>query len=200
MNTFFTADTHFGHANIIKYCKRPFANIVDMNNTIIDNWNRVVGEHDLIYHLGDFCFGREGFTFESFRERLKGTIVFIKGNHDKLAWAKRNRFYASYDSYHEICINGQEITLCHYPLFRWNKSHHFSWMLHGHCHYAIPETRKDAIPLTMGLILDIGVDGNNFTPYSFEEIKAVMNKKRHHIEEKVFQSRNGKRNSIHEIV
>ena len=54
---FFTSDTHFYHANIINFCKRPFANVETMNEALIENWNAVVGVDDIVFHLGDFCFG-----------------------------------------------------------------------------------------------------------------------------------------------
>lgn len=199
MTTWFTGDTHFGHANIIKYCNRPFASEAEMNKAIISRWNSKVQKGDMVYHVGDFCFGRETYHFDAFFEQLVGDIILIKGNHDKLAWMNRSKFFASSDSYREISVEGQAITLCHYPLFRWNKSHHFSWMLHGHCHYTLPETKKDAIPSIMGLILDVGVDGNSFYPYSFADIKTIMDKKRHHIEKKLIQSPNDKYN-IHETI
>ena len=53
---FFTSDTHFYHANIINFCKRPFANVETMNEALIENWNAVVGANDIVFHLGDFCF------------------------------------------------------------------------------------------------------------------------------------------------
>lgn len=54
---FFTSDTHFNHTNIIKFCSRPFKDVSHMNETIISNWNRVVGPDDIVFHLGDFCLG-----------------------------------------------------------------------------------------------------------------------------------------------
>jgi len=78
-NTFFTADCHFDHKNIIEYSKRPFIDMDDMNNTIIRNWNSVVGVDDLIYHIGDFAFKNSCNLFE---EQLNGNIVHIRGNHD----------------------------------------------------------------------------------------------------------------------
>ena len=50
---YFIADTHFNHANIIKYCNRPFKNTDEMNKYIIRKWNSVVKETDTVYHLGD---------------------------------------------------------------------------------------------------------------------------------------------------
>jgi calcineurin-like phosphoesterase family protein len=60
MNTFFTADPHFQHANIIKYCGRPFKDINEHDEMLIVNWNSVIMPDDLIYIVGDFGFGDEG--------------------------------------------------------------------------------------------------------------------------------------------
>jgi hypothetical protein len=56
-NIYFTADTHFNHANIISFCQRPFASVAEMNEALIAKWNARVGEGDLVYHLGDFAGG-----------------------------------------------------------------------------------------------------------------------------------------------
>jgi calcineurin-like phosphoesterase family protein len=173
MKTFFTADTHFHHFNIIKYCNRPFVDTVEMDNAIIDNWNSLVGKDDLVYHLGDFCFGKRDCEFDFYFNKLNGKICFIEGNHDSLAFKNKHKFF-SYRNYHEIKINNQLIILCHYPMMTWRNKHHGSFMLHGHCHYNLPATRKDS---NYGKILDVGVDGNNFKPYSFEEIKSILDKK-----------------------
>jgi calcineurin-like phosphoesterase family protein len=170
MRTFFTSDTHFHHANIIKYCNRPFRDTAEMNNTIITNWNAKVGGNDLIYHLGDFAFGREDWHLTMLLEKLKGKIIFLKGNHDRLAWRNRQRFFACSDSYREIEVNGQEITLCHYALRVWNKSHHGAWHLYGHSHGTLPDDPHSRS-------FDCGVDSHNFTPLSFEEVKVIMDKK-----------------------
>lgn len=50
-NSFVLADTHFGHANVIKYDNRPFADVNEMDNKMIQNWNSVVKPSDTIYHL-----------------------------------------------------------------------------------------------------------------------------------------------------
>ena len=80
-NIFFTSDTHFWHDNIIKFCNRPFNSIEEMNDTIIENWNKVVGKNDIVFHLGDFCFCGSD-KFKDIIERLNGYIYLILGNHD----------------------------------------------------------------------------------------------------------------------
>ena len=73
------ADTHFNHGNIIKYCNRPFSDIEEMNNTIINNWNSIVGKDDIVYHLGDFLLGD---NIKDFLSKLNGKIYLVRGNHD----------------------------------------------------------------------------------------------------------------------
>jgi calcineurin-like phosphoesterase family protein len=78
---FLTSDTHFGHENIIKYCKRPFANAKQMDDALIANWNEVVGPEDVVWHLGDFAL------CDDWRKReilcsLNGVKKLILGNHD----------------------------------------------------------------------------------------------------------------------
>ena len=82
MKIFITADHHFHHKNIIEYCKRPFKTVEEMNKVMIEKWNKKVGENDLVIHLGDFALGTKEKVKET-RERLNGTIILIKGNHDK---------------------------------------------------------------------------------------------------------------------
>ena len=77
----FTSDTHFYHSNIIGFCKRPFKNVEDMNETLIENWNRVVGQDDIVFHLGDFCLGGSA-EWTKILDRLNGKIYLIMGNHD----------------------------------------------------------------------------------------------------------------------
>ena len=78
---FFTADTHFNHANIIKFCNRPFKSVEQMNETLITNWNSVISEDDIVFHLGDFCLGGAA-EWTKLLDRLNGKIYLILGNHD----------------------------------------------------------------------------------------------------------------------
>jgi calcineurin-like phosphoesterase family protein len=189
MNTFFISDTHFHHSNIIKYCNRPFNDAVEMNKTIIKNWNAVVKPDDLVYHLGDFCFGRENYHFDSVFNQLNGKIVFIEGNHDKLARQNKYKFYNYHYGYHEAYVGDQLIVMSHYPMVTWNKKHRGAIMIHGHCHYNLPIGRKESQEL--GKILDVGVDGNNYKPYSYDELMAVMKTKPDKAKNSLFSDHHG---------
>jgi calcineurin-like phosphoesterase family protein len=79
---FVTADSHWGHANIIKYCKRPFDSPADMDEYLIKKWNETVGKDDKVFHLGDFAFGDQAYT-KSIVSQLNGNIHLLLGNHDK---------------------------------------------------------------------------------------------------------------------
>lgn len=82
MNIFVTSDTHFNHKNIIKYCNRPYKDVEEMNEAIINNWNNLITNDDVIYHLGDFGFGTKEELKQIFN-RLNGQKYLIMGNHDK---------------------------------------------------------------------------------------------------------------------
>jgi len=82
MATFFTADTHFGHANIINYSNRPFATVEEMNETLIRSWNSTVSPEDCAYILGDFAY-RSAKPIEEYLKRLNGEKHLLSGNHER---------------------------------------------------------------------------------------------------------------------
>ena len=83
MKIYIISDTHFNHSNILKYCNRPFKSVEEMNEAIINNWNKLVKKNDLIYHLGDFFLGSKN-ELKDIVSKLNGTIYLIRGNHDRL--------------------------------------------------------------------------------------------------------------------
>lgn len=85
MARFWTSDLHFGHANIIRYCNRPFADVDAMNEALVERWNETVRPDDEVWVLGDFALGKIADTLP-IAHRLHGAKVLVAGNHDR-CWA-----------------------------------------------------------------------------------------------------------------
>jgi len=169
-NIWFSADHHFGHKNILHLGKgRPFKTIEEMEETMIENWNGVVQKNDIVYYLGDFAFKSQDWEVERLLQILNGQKILITGNHDAKV-IRRSRTWTHVWDYHEIKIEGQKIVLSHYPFQEWNGSWKGSWHLHGHCHHNL----KDDPNLNR---IDVGVDGYNYTPISFEQVEEIMSHK-----------------------
>lgn len=205
-NIYITSDSHFSHGNILKYSNRPFMNekeqaVIDQylsdrsnkdyyieyknlkisedtiqrhDETLIKNWNEKVPQDGDVYHLGDFCFNIE--KARSILKRLNGRIHFIRGNHDKNVSNFQYEFVWIKD-YYELNIDDNEairgsqlIVLCHYAFRVWNKSHYGAYHCYGHSHHSLPDDPN-------ALSMDVGVDGWNYTPLSYRDIKAFMKKK-----------------------
>jgi len=163
---YFTADTHYHHSNIIKYCDRPFDSIEKMNQAFIQKWNERVDPGEHVFHLGDFGFGRKDELLK-IKEKLKGKIFFITGNHDKDTSKIRDEFEI-FRSYYEVNAKGyyesvdREFILFHYPIEKWNKGHYGTIHLHGHEHTGYKLTGENRV--------DVGVDSWNYAPVSLFEI------------------------------
>ena len=184
---FFISDTHFFHHNIIKYCDRPFSDIYDMNETIIQNWNHIVPEDGVVFHLGDFSLGagredKEKGPLIELLWRLNGTIYLTVGNHEGNVLngdVCRNRFEEIADILEitikdeEVSHSKQDITMCHYPMIVWNASHKGSWQLFGHVHGFMSNKGKIQHKPSQ---LDVGVDNVGFSPISYEKVKELITK------------------------
>ena len=81
---FLISDLHLGHANIIRYCSRPFlvSDVAEMDRVLIDNWNFSISPKSRIFYLGDLRYGEHALSLEEYRKKLNGDITFIRGNHD----------------------------------------------------------------------------------------------------------------------
>lgn len=173
---FFTSDTHFYHTNIIDFCKRPFKEIEEMNETLIANWNKTVGPNDIIFHLGDFCLG-DSEKWNRILDRLNGNIYLILGNHDLRNFKKSyEERFKSVTMQMNIEIQNQKICLNHYPFLCYDGSYNGDWQLFGHVHTNKNNTSNDArrLEILFPTQYDVGVDNNNFTPISFAVLKKVM--------------------------
>lgn len=175
---FFTSDLHIGHKNIIKYCNRPFSSIEEMNQTIINNWNRVIPGDGIVFVLGDCVFGgRE--KWKEFFSQLNGKKYLIRGNHDGDFTDKT--IFEDEDNQKLIKVVGdpeipeQFIFLCHYPMLSWPQKEKGSIQLFGHVH-SINNKFAGCEKLSPQQY-DVGVDNNNFTPVSFQQIKEIITKR-----------------------
>lgn len=178
-HTFFTSDTHFNHANIIKFCNRPFKDVEQMNDVMIANWNSVIGKDDTVFHLGDFCLGGAA-EWTKILDRLNGKIYLIMGNHDLKNI--RQGFISRFEHVAmqmRIEIGKKRIYLCHYPFLCFEGSYKDDvWQLFGHVH-----TRRSNSGIDAGRLqylyptqYDVGVGNNNFTPVSFGQVKRIIDK------------------------
>ncbi|HVK73561.1 MAG TPA: hypothetical protein VM734_09580 [Kofleriaceae bacterium] len=178
--TFFTSDTHFGHANILRYCARPFASVAEMDDALIARWNARVGDDDVVYHLGDFTLSNRETARRAFA-RLRGQIKVLgyPWHHDR-GWVPTAPGPSAYVSAsgHPVEIlpplltvslpvggRRQPIALCHFPLGEWDRRHHGAWHLHGHSHGNHPPS---------GAMIDVGVDCFDYAPVALDELPALL--------------------------
>ena len=168
---YFTSDLHFNHGNILAYepITRPFATIDEMNEALITNWNSVVKPEDTAYVLGDFAMGPAS-DVRGLVSRLNGTIKLVRGNHDtpaKLKIYQEMGIEAKDIEY--LTYKGRFFILCHFPI----ASEEFMQMVvndnsevinvYGHVH---SNAQKGFYRGTY----HIGVDTNNLTPISIEQV------------------------------
>lgn len=164
---FFTSDLHFYHNNIIKYSNRPFKDVSEMHDEIVDRWNKKISKDSTVFILGDFSFSSQENSIRLFK-MLNGKKHLIVGNHDKFL---DRHYWISVNDVVETSYNGIQFFLSHYSHKVWNKSHYGTIHLYGHSHGSLPD---DPTSLSM----DIGVDcSKDFTPFSFEEIVDIMKTK-----------------------
>lgn len=175
-NIWFTADPHFGHAKIIEYCNRPFANVDIMNAELVARWNAKVKKDDVIWCLGDFALGSKD-NVKTFVSQLNGKIKLVMGNHDcrKVSFYYDAGFYRVYD--HPVLI-ADHILLSHAPCngIALNSSKMLN--LYGHVH---DSTMHDTISSNAVCCC---VERWGYAPVSWKEIREAMaatlsNKKKH---------------------
>lgn len=193
---FFTSDTHFGHANIIKYCDRPFDDVEEMDKAMIKWWNEKIPKDGIVFHLGDFAMSNS--VAKKIYPQLNGNIIMAKGNHDRynfismlnldartalirgddagVEWKHPFYMLEIIDLHVEDSDTdnlGMRFALCHYPLGSWNYSGFGAVNLYGHVHTnpSYPSTYK---PST--LQYDVGADNNSYVPVSYNELVIKFTK------------------------
>lgn len=129
---FVTSDLHFWHKGILNFCKdtRPFSDVVEMNQGLIDHWNSVVRVNDEVLHLGDFSFkGKEG--TQEILDQLNGNITFVRGNHCKVF---RDSLKIKSVDYLEFRFDGVKVCAFHFPISSWNQMARGAVHFYGHTH------------------------------------------------------------------
>jgi calcineurin-like phosphoesterase family protein len=185
----FTADLHLGHGNIIKYCLRPYLSpeeeeralreprgdwrvsedtIQRHDNSLLENINAYVRSNDVLWILGDFCWGQADKALV-YRMRIRcKNINLVRGNHDH---PSVESIFGKVLEQGMVRVSGQDIWMNHYPMRSWNKSFHGSWHLYGHVHGRM--TMEDVARMA-SLTKDIGVDACEYRPWSYEDLYTYM--------------------------
>ena len=166
---------HLGHwsnseRNVIVYSNRPFDFIEEHDETLIDNWNSVVKDRDLVYINGDFSLTSVEKTKE-YLDRLRGKKIMIVGDHDRQVWQCRD-YFEEITPYKVIKPGKKKIIIFHWCIRAWQQSHYNSYHAYAHSHGTLPPIGKS---------WDVGVDTEykgighkKFFPYSLDEFLAIM--------------------------
>ena len=188
---FFTSDTHYNHTNICRGVSkwdgargtRDFKTLNEMNINIVDNINMLVGENDILFHLGDWSFG--GFEqIAEFRNQLrcKNVHLFL-GNHDHHILNDRDgirELFASVNEQRMVTIviqpdvkNGKAIkhrfVMSHYPLASWQDMGQGVKHIQGHVH------TPHQFNVGPGRMMDVGIDGSpDFQPYTLNQVLKLI--------------------------
>jgi len=190
-NLFFTSDTHYNHSNICRATTnwtsadnltRDFKSLEHMNDTIVNNINEIVGENDILIHLGDWSFG--GFEMvEEFRSRIIcKNVHLVLGNHDEHIDRNKDniqRLFTSVNHYINLDLRRPSIKgkgqmdkyrfiLCHFPIASWDGMN--NGVIHAHGHVHLPPHQR----IGNGKSLDVGVDGNGLEPISLDKVVSLL--------------------------
>lgn len=184
---FFTADHHFGHANIIGYAGRPFDDVDKMADFFVRTWNEEVSDEDEVWVLGDVALGKLPDSL-SLIELLQGRKVLVPGNHDR-CWQGHKKFEKARQQYLDagfaeivdnpdpIMVAGERVLLSHFPYRgsgdhgsverypEWRPTDHGNWLLHGHVH------EKWRI---RGRQINVGVDAWGAHLLSLEQVERYV--------------------------
>lgn len=182
-NIWFTADWHIGHDRPFIVEARGFSSIQEHDEYIMDTFNTLVDPKDIVFHLGDLTMGGMKECGDIFSRINAKNINCIIGNHDKGLKNYVKRF-PKYDigQFLEIRISDDEIkypiTLCHYPMLSWNRSHYGAWNLCGHSHGSNTESLPDCeLGKRLDVSVDVGLKFNDKIFFTFEDVKSIMDSK-----------------------
>jgi calcineurin-like phosphoesterase family protein len=175
-DTFVISDPHFGHQRILTFTDekgelfRKFSSVEEMNETIIDNWNKTVNKGDTVYVLGDMTWDREWFITNW--PRLNGKKKLTPGNHDDIKWLSKGNFFKDINLWYYF--RDLEVVLTHVPIALWREPHvKYKYNIHGHTH-ANDVIFNDYTRDTR--YFNACVEKINYTPVHLEEAVAKLKK------------------------
>lgn len=171
MAEWFTSDLHFGHANVIKYCNRPFDSVEQMDIELMHRWNRLIRPHDTVYILGDFSLCNKSRRKEIVSS-LKGNKVLVRGNHDGDALDCKNVFDFVCERVTIRLAKKLNVEMCHFPyepiderLHEKHPQDRGNFLLHGHVHQHWKQKGRQ---------INVGVDVWDYNPVSKDEILRLI--------------------------
>ena len=165
--TFVISDLHLGHANIIRYCSRPFiaSDVREMDHVLLKNWNYTVAPDDQVFHLGDLRYGRDALPSHDYRKRLRGRISFITGNHDDSSLPGTDHA--------ELSCAGYTFLLIHDPA---DTPQDFAgWIIHGHHHNN--NLRQFPFISMERRTINVSAEVIGYRPVSIREITDILSRK-----------------------
>lgn len=171
---YFIADMHFFHENVIEFSHRPFKDVAEMNQQLIDNWNSVVqSPKDEVYIVGDFLYRGTGEQANAILKKLRGKKFLVKGNHEQ--YLKDKAFDLSHfewiKDYHTLKYYKKKFILFHYPILEWDGYFRGAIHLYGHVH----DTQTTYFETISGpRAVNIGADMIDYKPISIDEIMALV--------------------------
>lgn len=170
--TFLTSDTHFGHAGVCHFLRadgsklRPWDNPDEMDEDMVENWNKVVGPKDVVWHLGDVVINRKALNT---LRRLNGRKKLVMGNHDIFKASEYLEHFEDLKGFHKL----DTFALSHIPLHPESVGRWADGNIHGHTHY---QNVLDKLGKPDPRYICVCVEQTNFTPIDFEEIRDKYKK------------------------
>jgi calcineurin-like phosphoesterase family protein len=161
----FYSDPHFGHANIIECCRRPFKDVREMSRELIARYNAAVKPDDTVLWLGD-CFWHPNRPYaKEIMQTLNGRKWLVKGNHDRGATKMMGLGFEVVvdEMYVEFPETDENVIATHKPI----NDPIRGFNLHGHTH-----STKRFGPYTLGI--HCGVDAWDYAPVPRSAVKAIM--------------------------
>ncbi len=165
---FYIGDLHFGHKSVIDFDHRPYADVEEMDQALIQLWNSQVSAKDQVYIIGDFAFRNEK-PEEWYLSQLSGNKHLVIGNHDRKLLKNNTAmsYFASVDKMMHVTDNARQICLCHFPIVDWYGMYRGSWHIYGHIHnssIAAPYLKK------LERALNASACVNHYLPCSFDAL------------------------------